>query len=231
MISIIVPTMWRYTPFTNFVSYIARLDVVKDVVIINNDHTRTPDHAVLLNPKVKLLDFGKNIFVNPAFNVGVHSSAGDIMCFLNDDMLFDLKLLFKIDEFMTPDHGAVGLCKGIAKLGQTPITDGQIQFEPFTNQNCHGFGEIMFAPRKNWVDIPVGLDLGFGDNFIFERYYFGGFRNFFIANMLHHHEGSLTVNEMPQLEKQAIYEREKLVYAGVREEMVSGKFFKASNSC
>lgn len=225
MISIVIPTMWRHRPMLEFLSYLTRIDAVKDIVIIDNDRQRRGEDPILAHEKIKILDFGQNIFVNPAFNAGVKASQGDIICFLNDDMLFDLRLLFKVNKFMTPKMGALGLCKGIIELGQTPITDGNIDFIPFTGQNCHGFGEIMFVHRDNWIDIPAGLDLGFGDNFIFERYCFDGFQNWFIANMWHHHCGGLTVNETPKMEKEAIYIRERDLYNKIRNSLIDRSFF------
>ena len=94
MITVVVPTMWRYSPFLDLLKYILKVDVVTECIIINNDNTRTPTHPVLTNPKVKLVDFGKNIFVNPAWNYGVQHSSNNIVCILNDDLIFDLKLFY-----------------------------------------------------------------------------------------------------------------------------------------
>ena len=82
MISIIVPTMWRYEPFLDFAQYLVRIDVVSELIIINNDNTKTPKHPVLNHPKVRMLDFGQNIFVNPAWNIGVQAAREDIVCTL-----------------------------------------------------------------------------------------------------------------------------------------------------
>ena len=168
MISVVSPTMWRYPPYLDFIKYIVRLNNIREVIIINNDESKTPDDPILHHPKIKMLYFGRNMFINPSWNIGVAESNSDLVCILNDDLHFDLRLFYKVEEFYTPDMGALGLGSGIAEWGQTPLTTGMIDFEPFTNQNCQGFGELMFIYKQNWCDIPKGLDLGFGDNFIFD---------------------------------------------------------------
>jgi hypothetical protein len=193
MITVVIPTMWRYAPLLDFVGYIARVDVVEEIIIINNDNTRTPDHAVLSHPKVRLVDFGHNIFVNPAWNWGVNHSKSDKVCILNDDCTFDLKLLYRVDEFLTEDMGSIGLSAGRVDLGQTPLTNGAIDFEPFAGQACYGWGNLMFVHKKHWRDIPAGLDIWFGDVFIFDYPLFNGRQNYFITNMFHHHAESQTL--------------------------------------
>jgi len=218
MISIIVPTMWKFAPFIDFASQLVKLDVVGELIIINNDVNNTPDHPVLLNPKVKIFDFGRNIFVNPAWNLGAKVAKHDILCILNDDLIFDLRLLYKVNNFMTPEIGAIGLSKGWVDHGQTPFTTGEIDFEQFQGQVGYGFGELMFVHKSNWVPIPDGLDIGFGDIFIFEKSSFNQIPVYFIVNMLHYHKGSTTVNAvMPSRDAAvAIFERERALYESLR---------------
>lgn len=215
--------MWRFSPFTNFLKDLVKVSVVDEIIIINNDNTRTPDDSVLANPKIKLLDFGGNIYVNPAWNIGVNLSKNETVCILNDDLIFDLRLFYKIKDFITPNMGVIGLSEGVVSLGQTPISTGEIIFEPFTGQNCYGFGELMFLQKSNWVDIPSGLNIGFGDVFIFERAMFTGYQNYFISNMLHYHAGSTTQKEFPRPEAEARLQQEKLIYAHIREQLTNVK--------
>ena len=226
MISVVVPTMWKYPPFLDFLKYIVALNIIEEIIIVDNDVENTPTDKILEHKKIKLVTFGKNIFVNPAWNFGVNSSISDIVCILNDDIQFDLKLFYKIDEFLTPNMGAIGLSSGITEYGQTPVTTGSIDFEPFTNQNCEGFGELMFVHKCNWRDIPDGLDIGFGDNFIFDYYFFNSYQNYFITNMFHYHAGSTTVNQLDFNEKQLLYEREKSLYQQIKAELYSTSLIK-----
>ncbi len=216
MISIIVPTMWRFAPFADFASQLVKLDVVGELIIINNDSKNTPDHPLLSHPKVKVFDFGRNIFVNPAWNIGASVAKHDILCFLNDDLIFDLRLFYKIEEFITPEIGAIGLSNGLVEQGQTPFTTGEIGFEQFRGQVCFGFGELMFIHKSNWIPIPAGLNVGFGDIFIFERFSFNHIPIYFIINVLHYHKGSTTIQSVLKDEAVARHEQERLIYESIR---------------
>jgi predicted O-methyltransferase YrrM len=216
MISIIVPTMWRYEPFLDFAQYLVRIDVVSELIIINNDNTKTPQHPVLNHPKVRMLDFGQNIFVNPAWNIGVQASREDIVCILNDDLQFDLKLLYKIADFIQPNMGAIGLMTGNETYGQVPITTGRIELFPFEGQNCFGFGELMFIHKNAWVDIPEGMNIGMGDVFIFERCLYHGLQNYFIANMFHFHYGNATTREEPMESANQRIQQEAAIYNAIK---------------
>lgn len=213
MISVVIPTMWKYKPFLDFVSYYIKLDVVGEVIIINNDVLATPNHPVLTHPKMRVLTFGENIFVNRAWNFGVKEAKHDVVAILNDDLIFDLKVFYRVDEFIQPDMGAFGLCTGKVQLGQIPITNGTIDIVPYGGrENTWGFGELMFVHKKHWIDIPQGLDIGFGDVWIFERYCFNGFQNYFICNLFHYHENSTTQNSTPHPIRAEILAREREIY-------------------
>ena len=229
MISIVSPTMWLYQPYLNFLKYIVRLDVIKEIIIIDNAPDKKPNADILNHEKIKVITFGKNIFINPAWNEGSRISESDIICILNDDIHFDLRLFYKIDEFFKPGMGAIGLSAGIAAYGQTPLTNGIIDFELFNGQNCEGFGELMFIRKENWCDIPEGLLLGYGDNFIFDYHYFKGLQNYFITNIWHHHEGSFTQSRFPSAERQAIYEKETAIYNQVKAKLYDRTFYLTSD--
>jgi hypothetical protein len=225
MITVVSPTMWRYPPFLDFVKYIVKLDIIKEVIIINNAPDKTPEHEVLNHPKIKMHSFGKNIFVNPAWNYGVNVSESDTVCILNDDLHFDLRLFYKVEEFMRSDIGAIGLNSGIAEWGQTPVTDGMIDFEAFKGQNCQGFGELMFVRKSVWCNIPNGLDVGFGDNFIFDYHHFRGLPNYFISNMFYFHKGNQTMFSFTSEENQIRYDRELAVYNQVKAKLYDRSFY------
>ena len=216
MISIVVPTMWRYEPFLDFAQYLVRVDVVSELIIINNDSNKTPQHPVLNHPKVRMLDFGQNIFVNPAWNIGVQAARKDIVCILNDDLQFDLKLLYKIADFIQPNMGAIGLMTGNETYGQVPITTGRIELFPFEGQNCIGFGELMFIHKNAWIDIPTGMNIGMGDVFIFERCLYHGLQNYFIANMFHFHYGNATTKEEPMESANQRIQQEAAIYNAIK---------------
>ena len=220
-ITVVVPTMWMHGAFLDFAEDFLQLDCVEQLIIINNDESRTPVHSVLSSDKVTIIGHGRNIFVNPAWNLGVNASQTPIVCILNDDLNFDIRLFNRVSKFFKSGMGAIGLSNGIQEYGQTPLTDGMIQFETFNGQSCYGFGNLMFIRRDTWKDIPPELALWFGDNFIFDYNYFSGKTNYLIVNMFHHHAASTTVNELARTTLDpAQYDREKTAYAVVKNKMI-----------
>ena len=183
-ISVIVPTMWKFEPFLDFIAELVQQDNIGEVIIINNNINDTPVHAVLTHPKIVMFNQEENIFVNPAWNLGVKHSRFDKLCILNDDLIFDLKLINKVHKFLTPGK-LVGLSSGIVEYGQTPLTDGSINFEYFTTQACYGLGCLMFITKQDWIDIPDAMKLYYGDNLIFDTMLYRFNQNYFITNMFH----------------------------------------------
>ena len=225
-ITVVVPTMWRHPPFLDFAQDFLELDVVENLIIVDNDISRRPNHPVLTNSKIKIFEFGKNIFVNPAWNLGVNNSKTDIVCILNDDLNFDIRLFNRISKFIKPDMGAIGLSNGIADFGQTTLTDGMINFEPFHGQSCEGFGNLMFIHKSTWKDIPEGLDIAYGDNFIFEQNLYNNRTNYFIVNLFHHHKASTTVNEILGSKdvRDVFWLRESLLYKDIKSKLINRTF-------
>jgi glycosyltransferase involved in cell wall biosynthesis len=220
-ITVVVPTMWRHGAFLDFAQDFLQLDCVERLIIINNDETKTPIHPILSSDKVTMIGHGRNIFVNPAWNLGVNTSETPIVCILNDDLNFDIRLFQRVSRFFKPGMGAIGLSNGIQEYGQTPLTDGMIQFEPFNGQACFGFGNLMFVRQETWRDIPPGLDIFFGDNFIFDYNYFAERVNYFIVNMFHHHAASTTVDEIfGENTHRDLFDRENSIYAAVKSKII-----------
>lgn len=221
MISVVAPTMWTFPPFLDFVKYILKMEIVDEFILINNAPDRTPDHPILEHSKMRVLNFGKNIGCNPAWNAGVEAAKNDIICIMNDDIIFDLKVFYKIDEFLTTDMGAIGLMSGKVEYGQMPVTTGEIFLIPYQGQNPWGYGELFFVHKKTWEPIPDGLDIAFGEVFTFDRFYFSGKVNYFIANLMHYHQGNATMLTIPKPEREEIFARECKIYEQVKAELIA----------
>lgn len=186
MLSLVIPTMWKFKPFVDFISNVARLSVVDDIIIINNDVINTPNHPVWSNSKIRLIDFGKNIGVNPAWNYGVELSKNEKIIIMNDDVITDLKLFFKVDEFLSKDIGLLGLCAGRPEFNQFAITNGNINFIPWQGEHTFGFGSLFCVHKRNWNTIPDGLVVYYGDNWAFDTQLRMGRKNWLIVNCFFH---------------------------------------------
>ena len=67
--SIIIPTMWRSELIHQMLPLYDRSEYVGEVIIIDNDPSKMPDLSQF--EKVRHYAMKENIYVNPAWNLGV----------------------------------------------------------------------------------------------------------------------------------------------------------------
>lgn len=173
MLSVIVPTMWKFKPFISFINDVAKHPKVSEVILIDNDKNNKP--KVYFEQNIKILTQESNIFVNPSWNLGVDSAINENLCIMNDDIIFDLRILDKLDEKMTLDtnFGVAGAHPGEQALNQIPFNNGIIDILPWVNPEpgksegyFFGFGTLFFIKKSKWVKIPESLLVYYGDNWV-----------------------------------------------------------------
>jgi glycosyltransferase involved in cell wall biosynthesis len=212
--SVIVPTMWRVPEqFVAFVDALCQHARVGEVIIINNDAAQTPSNLPT-SSKIRMLDYGRNIYVNPAWNVGVAESRFDKLCIVNDDVVFCLEVLERLDSLLTPEAGVFGLCPGVADFAQPSVTTGTIDIIPWTGQHTYGFGCLMFLHKKSWQAIPPGLDIYYGDNYIFDLQLARRKTNYLITNMIFKSQFAATTSDTTITN--GFLERETVVYNRIK---------------
>jgi hypothetical protein len=169
MLSVITPTMWAYEPFCDFLKYVVRLDCIGEVIIINNDQSKTPDHPVLSHEKVRLINCNENMYVNPSWNLGAELAQFETLCFLSDDVIVDLRAFYKVDEFIakTENVGMVYICPGYPDHDQPKVTTGEIDIETGIVTNRYGYGAFFFMKKEDWYPIPEQFKIWFGDHITF----------------------------------------------------------------
>jgi hypothetical protein len=185
MFTVIVPTMWRAPGvFLQALQNYIRSELVSEIIIINNDASKTPCWLDLNHEKVIMVNEPTNTFVNPAWNKGVNMSSNDKICIANDDIVFDTRLFAKIYDRIIPENGVHGIITGEAHFNQPPTTDGSIDFIAWKPLDCiHCFGQLMFLHKDNWKPIIEGLNIYFGDDFIFHNNLHKGLTNWLIYNI------------------------------------------------
>jgi beta-1,4-mannosyl-glycoprotein beta-1,4-N-acetylglucosaminyltransferase len=188
MITIVIPTMWKCHMLLSFLYDLVHVETVSEIIIINNDHKNTPRNDILFHEKVNMVDFGENIFVNPAWNYGVSQSKNNHICIMNDDITFDTRLFAKALEFMqtNPNFGSMGFNPGVEHLRQPAHTSVDIDFiEYMAGADALGYGSLMFVKKDQWRHIPDYLKIFCGDAFIFDRSQWMGLKNYWITNISH----------------------------------------------
>lgn len=214
--SAIIPTMWRCQDLTKqLLTNLIEHPLVGEVLLIDNDKDRAPDWDILKHEKICRFKMGENCGVNPAWNLGVENSNYDLLCIINDDIVFDPKLFDKIEPLMyADDAGAFGIINGDPAMGQPVKTDGSIDFMEWQpGMIIHCFGQLMFTHKKNWVTIPDGLLINFGDDIIFHSPLVNGKKNYLIYNIEFETPMSATVSDPTvTLVSPAQFEKEREIF-------------------
>lgn len=216
MFTVIIPTMWRYRPFIRFLWDLFEVPTVGQVIIINNNIEQTP--ADLAHEKLLMLNQPSNIYVNPAWNLGVENAAYEKICIANDDLIFDLKMFHFMSKVLQSYDGVYGMCGHEPTFNQPPVIDGNIDIVRCTTeydyQRYFGFGQLMFLNKRHWIPIPEGLNIYWGDNFIYDMMYYKLNRNFMIYNFLYHTPNSVTCTSLGE-DLNEHYAKERLVYNAI----------------
>jgi hypothetical protein len=198
MISVIIPVCWGHKPFADFLANLVELPVIGEVVLINNNKHLTPNHDVLFHDKIKHYVMHENIYTNPAFNFGAEVAKHDVLCFLNDDVLVDLRVFLEADKFVSEEIGtlSIGINDDQFKAMQNQFDDlnprnilfnGDVKILEFgPSANYAGAGSLFFIHKNNWVDIPKPFKIYFGDRWIFDIQNIIGKINYHINNAFYY---------------------------------------------
>ena len=157
MFSVIMPTMWRSDRTEGLLESLSNTPCVSEIIIIDNAKDNRPD--VNFSDKVVLLEQDQNIFVNPAWNLGVSKSKEDYVCIINDcESIFPI-----MKELM--NHIP---CIGIHSSSYSYEEDDVLMVRG--HDIGRGWGCCIFLDKSRWVDIPEQLKIWFGDNWIAKTY-------------------------------------------------------------
>ena len=161
MISVIMPTMWRSHRTVSLINSICASDHVDELIIIDNDVSARPKFDI--DSKVVLLEQDQNIYVNPAWNLGVSKSKNDFLCIINDDISLDFDYgIPLVQEFLNTKGSVVGIHPASYNLSPGDITIGVMP----GHHIGHGWGCCMFMMKDDWVPIPEKYKIWYGDNWV-----------------------------------------------------------------
>ena len=166
----IIPTMWRKPSFTiNALKYYVSLEEITKIIIIDNDISRRPKSEVFDSNKLKILDYGENLYVNESWNRGMENAGEELICISNDDIRIDKLAISLVSEFESLNPNAIDLI-GVSNDVSTRCF-GICPFKIDINKNiglqAGGlFGIAMFIRKKNYKQIPKDLKVWFGDDYL-----------------------------------------------------------------
>ena len=176
--------MWRGVEFKRMLPLLDDNESISEIIVIDNDEKRKPEWMSRKWKKTSIHSFGKNIFVNPAWNFGVEKAKDDNVCILSDDVLFDVSIFDwlvnnKLDGPTSPAYA-------LRNFNPPDRYDNDI-VPPITNPNIkqsyvvpYRFGCLMFVDKRFWIPIPPQLKIYFGDYWIWRNYDLRGYKPHYI---------------------------------------------------
>lgn len=177
-IDIIIPTMWRVPSFVSELSNYCDCPYINQIIIIDNDYINRPSSEIFNHPKVVLVNYGKNLYVNPSWNEGYYRAKSDVIGILNDDITVHSDI-FKMMSAL--DFSSIGLI-GVGLKGSpdnytidkySDDDDNLIKLKVNKSQPIGGqawaFGICMFMKRSVYKIIPSLYQVWFGDDYLVQR--------------------------------------------------------------
>ena len=192
MVSYVIPTLWKsnniYTTIDQFTKQIK--DPKSELIIIDNSNSsyRNGDE------RVKILKMENNIYVNPAWNLGVKFSSNSKVCLVNDDILFNLP---KFHTFITSNNITTVGMNNTNRISEDKDVWSLVEISD-KNARPPGMGQLMLFEKKNWKYLPYEMKLWHGDDIIY--YYHTLILNIpfnYIEGMSVTGDQSISVNTMP----------------------------------
>ena len=158
MYSVIIPTMWRSPRTLKLISDLALCENVGEVIIIDNN---PQDEDPFGFGKFKILSNGKNNYVNPSWNMGVHAAAYPLIALCNDDINFDANKMFELEPEAGDIFGVGSLCYEIEREFDYPTVTP-------ASSRAHGWGCLMMFRKEDYKPIDERLRVSFGDDWLFK---------------------------------------------------------------
>lgn len=167
-ISIIIPTMQKDTDILyKLLDELVECDCMGEIIIIDNS-LKGLDYSSDL---IKIITPKENLFVNPAWNLGVQEAKFDYIGVLNDDIIFPKNFFKQVYDFISnTECGLVGLDeleRSKKEDFDTYPEDASLSFKAIEERSfCWGSG--IFGKKENYYNIPEEMKVWCGDDYLFK---------------------------------------------------------------
>ena len=165
---LVIPTMWKRPDFIlRTLKYYLSLKEIKKVIIIDNDYANRPKDKIFNSKKIKILNYYKNIYVNPAWNKGMEHVSDDLVCICNDDICIDKLIIKLVQEFESLESNKIDLIGvGSRDFESFAIFPFKMDITKNLGKQALNFGIAMFIRKKHYKAIPDDLKVWFGDDYL-----------------------------------------------------------------
>lgn len=177
-IDIVIPTMWKSNTLVDCLTRYVNNETINKIILIDNDYRNRPKHDILKHNKIQVVNYGKNIYVNPSWNEGYYRATTEIFGIINDDIIVDDDLFRNIahTDFSKIDLIGVHL-QGTADNYHITDHNDKVDklFKLKVNKNeaiggqSYAFGVCMFIKRTSYSIIPSLYQIWFGDDYLVQQ--------------------------------------------------------------
>ena len=167
--------MIRRTGFTVIIPTLQRSDLLEDLLRRCDAHPLVDEILVINNAvqpletrlaKVRVMHQGRNIYVNPAWNLGAAEARSDLLAIVNDDVLFADEALYEAAAILRRGRFAMVGPDSSCFLHQP--ADGRVSHRVASGLRFR-YGTFMCMRRSDYDPIPDQLLIWGGDDWLFWR--------------------------------------------------------------
>lgn len=166
--SVVIPTLWESDYIIKQLQTYILSNKIEDIVLIDNSrkyYEKIPN----IHQKITLIQPKENIYVNPAWNIGVELAQTDNIIIANDDVLWNLDILNYFTENNLKSFGIIGQSiKNYVDGELTNVPNNNITVE-FGVDEIVSWGSLMFIHKSNWKPIPEILKIWYGDYWLVNK--------------------------------------------------------------
>ncbi|MEV7100382.1 glycosyltransferase family 2 protein [Micrococcus luteus] len=159
--SVIIPTLQKADELPGLVEQCAAHPRVLEVIVVNN----APTPLSWESPKVRVLQQERNIFVNPAWNLGAREASGEFLAIVNDDVRFD-DAAFSLAARGLRWFGVVGPDRSC--FVQSGLERPRLRLAR-SSATMFGFGTFMCVRRSDYIPIPEEMRIWGGDDWLISQ--------------------------------------------------------------
>ena len=159
--SVIIPTLWIPKSFPLLITELLNADNVLEIIIVSN---ATIPHklknTIKNSEKLTVLHQQRNIYVNPAWNIGVKQAQSRYIALCNDDILFRMRDLHHLNSHDLA-HTIIGCSR--KSFSKDTCFSEHLECGHYIGQ---GWGCLLLFEKTNYPPIPESLKIWCGDEWL-----------------------------------------------------------------
>ena len=232
MIDIVIPTMMRCNldPMRYSLHQAIQSKYVNRIVIIDNSGESEFSKQLSFDTnKIVVRTMEDNIYVNPAWNIGVSLCQSDDVLIMNDDIFCHEDVYNQVSKVMKQFN--VGICSVDTKTCKSTLDylkyiddfDFPIKTnDKFGNIENNKSGWFFCIKKREWKNLPQDMKLWYGDDLIYSRIRNLGYLTKNITSVKIGHIESASLKTIgPKFNK--IISNDKIIYKKQKDDYIKDK--------